>query len=514
MMDTHTLPEGWVETELGDISSYIQRGKSPKYTEISALPVINQKCVRWHGIEKEYLKYVHEEQWSKWSEERYLENLDILWNSTGTGTIGRACIYKNDLQDAVVDSHVTILRIYKEKVIPAYVFYFIMSPHIQKKIDDMQSGSTNQVELNRTAIYETQIPIAPLNEQRRIVSKIEELFSDLDQGEAALKKAQTLIATYRQSVLKAAVTGELTKDWREANKDHLESGEALLERILKTRRDEWQGRGKYKEPQAPDTTNLPKLPEGWVWVSCSQLISNIRSGSTAVPKDDPTNFPILRSSSVRPCSINYEDVRFLTEEDSNNDLNFLSDGDLLFIRLSGSLDYVGNCALVSNPILYGVQYPDRLFRAIPVNIELGSYLELFFASFLARKQIMAMAKSTAGHQRISMEAITSQVIPFPPLVEQNEIVSKVEDVFSQIAALETWCKTELARSATLRQAILKDAFSGKLVPQDLTDEPASILLERIKAEREAQSVQSKTKPKAKPKGTRGRRKKAAQLELL
>lgn len=206
------LPEGWAAATLGDIASYIQRGKSPKYTEFSELPVVNQKCVRWNGIDREHLKYIHPGQFEKWEEKRFLKEGDLLWNSTGTGTIGRAAIvHLKDKEKLVVDSHVTIVRP-GECIEPKYVHYWVMSPAVQNSIEAMQSGSTNQVELSKGAVESTPIPLPPLEQQKRIVAKIEELFSHIDAGIAALKKAKQLLKQYRQSVLKAAVTGELTRD--------------------------------------------------------------------------------------------------------------------------------------------------------------------------------------------------------------------------------------------------------------------------------------------------------------
>jgi type I restriction enzyme S subunit len=141
-----------------------------------------------------------------------------------------------------------------------YLLYYLLQAAFRHDAQHHMSGAVGQKRVPLKYLEDSQIPVPPLNEQRRIVSKIEELYSDLDEGEAALKKAQKLISTYRQSILKAAITGELTKDWREANHHRLESGEASLARLLLTRREQWRGGGKYKEPQTPDTANLPKLP--------------------------------------------------------------------------------------------------------------------------------------------------------------------------------------------------------------------------------------------------------------
>ena len=154
----------------------------------------------------------------------------------------------------------------------------------------MQTGSTNQVELTKTKVLNSSVPVPPAPEQTRLASKLDELFSQIKKGEENLKRVHALVKQYRQSVLKAAVTGELTRDWREAHGDGGESGEELLKHILEARRAAWeaaelgkmqskgkppkdhQWKQKYKEPEPPDTTDLPDLPEGWVETTVDQLI--------------------------------------------------------------------------------------------------------------------------------------------------------------------------------------------------------------------------------------------------
>ena len=163
------------------------------------------------------------------------------------------------------------------------------------------------------------------------------------------------------------------------------------------------------------------IPSSWCWVYFGELINSIRSGSTAVPTDEKSNYPILRSSSVRPLLVDLQDIRFLTVEQSLNHNNFLEEGVLLFTRLSGSLDYVGNCAIVRKLGGEKIQYPDRLFCAKLADFNLSAYSELCFANSILRKFLTKNAKSSAGHQRISIGDITGQPIPLPPLTEQKEI---------------------------------------------------------------------------------------------
>ena len=121
------LPSSWANATTGEVTEYLSRGKSPKYTDRSTLTVVNQRSIRWFGIQVEHLKYVHEGQIPEWTPERYIRDGDILWNSTGTGTIGRACLVREkDLNPPkVVDSHVTIVRVQPEVVDPRYLFAWI-----------------------------------------------------------------------------------------------------------------------------------------------------------------------------------------------------------------------------------------------------------------------------------------------------------------------------------------------------------------------------------------------------
>lgn len=480
------LPSTWATPILKDVCEYIQRGKSPKYIDNSELPVINQKCVRWNGVDVEHVKYIHPNQFSQWASERFLQDKDILWNSTGTGTIGRACLYKPVFKKTVVDSHVTILRTHKDHILPEYVFYFISSPFVQRKIEDMQSGSTNQVELGKGAIEQTSLPLAPLNEQKRIVDRIEQLFSDMDKGEELLKTVQKQLATYRQSVLKAAVTGELTKDWRKKNKKRLESGEKLLARILESRRKNWKGRGKYKELPEIDGSDLNDLPNGWAWATPAHLVDDEPNalcigpfGSNLKVEDyTDSGVPLVFVRHIRAKTFDGLKPQYVSKKKAEElSAHKVISGDILITKMG---DPPGDVCI------YPEGYPDAIITADCIRFSTQrrlldtEYLELALRSRPVQTQILGITKGVA-QQKITLENFRKVTIPLPGLEEQKQIASICDEKFSQIEALESWCAAELKRSATLRQSILKSAFSGKLVAQDPADEPASELLARIKS---------------------------------
>ena len=174
------IPDSWSWVRLNDICSYIQRGKSPKYSLIKKYPVVAQKCNQWSGFSIDKAQFIDPDTLSSYGEERILQDGDLMWNSTGLGTLGRMAIYWSSLNPyelAVADSHVTVIRAMKKFVMPQYLYYYFTSNTVQSVIEDKSDGSTKQKELATNTIKTYLVPIPPLMEQSRIISKIEQLAS-------------------------------------------------------------------------------------------------------------------------------------------------------------------------------------------------------------------------------------------------------------------------------------------------------------------------------------------------
>ena len=170
------IPDSWVWVRLIDICEYIQRGKSPKYSPIKKYPVIAQKCNQWSGFSIEKAQFIEPESITSYGRERFLQDNDLMWNSTGLGTLGRMAVYKsasNPYELAVTDSHVTVIRPLKEFISPQYLYYYFSNPTVQSVIEDQADGTTKQKELSATTVRTYLVPLPPYNEQIRIVKQIE-----------------------------------------------------------------------------------------------------------------------------------------------------------------------------------------------------------------------------------------------------------------------------------------------------------------------------------------------------
>ena len=174
------IPSIWSWVRLNDICSFIHRGKSPKYSMVKKYPVVAQKCNQWSGFSIEKAKFIEPQSISSYKEEYFLQNEDLMWNSTGLGTLGRMAIYYEELNPyelAVADSHVTVIRPYKQYIAPEYLYYYFASNTVQSVIEEKSDGSTKQKELATKTVQGYLIPLPPLAEQYRIIQRIKSVTS-------------------------------------------------------------------------------------------------------------------------------------------------------------------------------------------------------------------------------------------------------------------------------------------------------------------------------------------------
>ena len=375
------------------------------------------------------------------------------------------------------------------------------------------SDGSNVPQINNGDILPLQVPLPPLPEQHRIVAKLEELFSKLDAGVAAVRRTQALLKRYRQSVLHAAVTGELTRAWRAAHPPApAETGAALLQRIRAERRAQWEAaqvakrggqlplgegwKSKYAEPEEPDTSELPDLPEGWS-VARLDMIASLKGGITKDSKrknSESRSVPYLRVANVQRGYLDLTEIKEIeATEEAIRDLA-LQYGDVLFNE-GGDLDKLGRGWIWENQVPECI-HQNHVFRARTYLPEMASRLISYWGNSFGQLYFMRVGKQTTNLASINLSKLSEFPVPLPPLAEQAEIVREVEARISTLDNLETTLSAELKRAERLRQSLLHRAFTGRLVPQQATDEPAAALLARL---RETPT------PPAKAKAGRGRK---------
>jgi type I restriction enzyme S subunit len=349
-----------------------------------------------------------------------------------------------------------------------------------KELLENKATGTTFKEISKSKLRELSIPLPPLPEQRRIVSKIDELFSDLDVGVSSLKKAKAELARFRQSVLSHAFSGKLTEDWRQKHGNELEPTSALLERIRAERRK--NPKTKYKETPPAGSSDLPELPEGWKWTNVGEIAESMKNGIYK-PREfyNDDGVACLRMYNIEEGKIIWKNIKRMNLTKEEVEEYGLEPGDILVNRVN-SRELVGKAA----PIPLGLEKCVYESKNIRLRLQ-KEYAETKYVSYwfqiYSQKYFNRNAQQTVGMASINQEQISAMPIPLSSLQEQQLIVSEIDRRFSIIDSMEKTIDQSRIEANRLRQSILKRAFEGKLVPQDPTDEPANILLERIKKEK-------------------------------
>ena len=411
-----------------------------------------------------------------------------------------------------------------------FVFYGLR--YTAKSLAEKSTGSTFEAISGKDLRSHT-LPLPPHPEQHRIVAEIEKQFTRLDAAVEALKRVKTNLKRYRASVLKAACEGRLVPTEaalaRDEGRDY-EPADRLLARILQERRAKWEAdqlakmhaagkppndnkwKAKYREPAPPDTTNLPPLPEGWGWAALGQLSWDASYGTSEKCDYDRTGPPVLRIPNIERGQVDLTDLKFAAELAKRNVEEALAPGDLLIIRTNGSKDLIGRSAIVEKAFERPHFYASYLIRFRVAQVEpIGQWIGAIWDVPQVRSRIENLAATSAGQYNISLRKLGPLPLPLPPATEQERIIGEVERRLSVVDELEMQVEVNVKRAERLRQAILKRAFEGKLVPQDPTDEPTSVLLERIRSERHEREAGQRTIRAGKP---RGKRKSSAEQPKL
>ena len=450
------IPSSWSWARLLNVSIYIQRGKSPKYSPIKKYPVVAQKCNQWAGFSIDKAQFIEPESLSKYAIERILQDEDLRINSTGLGTLGRMAVYYaklNPYELAVADSHVTVIRLFKPFVSPLFFYFYFVSPTVQSVIEDKSDGSTKQKELSTTTVCNYLVPIPPRNEQTRIISKVTSLLPVIEKYGTQQEKLENLNRTIneqiKKSVLQEAIQGKLVPQIAEEG-----TAQKLLEQI-KAEKQKLVKEGKLKKSALNDSVifrgddnkyweksedgaicideEIPfEIPSNWAWVRLDDICSFIHRGKS--PKYSPIKkYPVVAQKCNQWTGFSIEKAKFIEPKSitSYNSEYFLQDRDLMWN--STGLGTLGRMAIyytLLNP--YELAVADSHVTVIrPYKTYIVSeYLYYYFASNTVQSVIEDKSDGSTKQKELATKTVKSYLVPLPPFAEQLRIVQKIKSVTS------------------------------------------------------------------------------------
>lgn len=493
----YSIPEHWRWVCLEQIACYVQRGKSPTYADSSATFVVSQKCIQWKGFDISVARYVDESSLKSYGKERFLQFGDLLWNSTGTGTVGRVAIYEEkESIKAVADTHVTVIRL--GNFLPRYIWCVISAPWVQARIipeheDSIVSGTTNQVELATSSVRALPIPCPPISEQKRIVTKVDELMALCDKLEAQQQERETVCELARATALQAFVDAEespaLQGAWSRvrANINILLDGErgvlAFQESLKKLSvrgllsvwtedrppideiKDDCAAlkqeyiRTKWLRKQKTGAANAgkSKYPPHWAVVpfdDVAVVIGGITKGRDLRGRS-VQSCAYLRVANVQRGFFDLAEMKYIEVPVDEIAKYRVESGDLL-ITEGGDWDKVGRTAIWEGAISECL-HQNHVFKArVPSRLLMNEWVELVFNSNVGRDYFAEASKQTTNLASINMTQLRSFPMPIPPVSEQVAILQKVKALLSLCTEIE-WQKRE---SQNIAQMLASSAVAS------------------------------------------------------
>jgi type I restriction enzyme S subunit len=461
------LPNGWVSSRLADVADVrLGRQRSPKNATGDRMrPYLRAANVKWAGLD---LSDVNEMAFTAAESQTYeLRPGDLLLGeaSGSPSEVGKPGQYQGEIEGCCFQN--TLLRVrLPDELLPDFYEHYFREQALNGRFAAGSRGVGIR-HLGAAALSDWTIPVPPSAEQERIVTAIEEAFSKLDAGEAGLRTTRQLLKRMRDAILTAAVTGRLVPQ------DPTDTPAAKLLADLGV-----------EEISPPDA---PQLPAGWCWAELGDTAFDSGYGTSVKCSHDADGPGVLRIPNIRAGRVDLTDLKRAPASATLNDSLLLAPGDLLIIRTNGSQDLIGRCAAVTASL--GCSFASYLIRfRLRTDLLDGSFASLQLSAQWWRRRLESSAASSAGQYNLSLRGLAPTPIALPPLEEQVRIVAEVERQFSFVEACERAVDVGLARASGLRRSVLKAAFEGLLVPQDPSDEPGTVLLERIRAERSVQPV--------------------------
>jgi type I restriction enzyme, S subunit len=457
------LPSGWALATTDALFTFVtsgSRGWARYYSEEGA-PFIRVGNLRRASITPDLtdLQRVTPPAGAEGTRTQVLPD-DILISITAD--LGRVALMTDVKEATYINQHVALARPVKE-INARYVAWYLSSDMAQQQWGKHQRGVT-KLGLGLDDIRSVEIPIAPLAEQERIVAAVEEQFTRLDAGVAALEQVKQKLKRMRDAIRFAATLGRLVPQ----DPDD-EPAANLIARVNPT--------GRFRGSK-PLPSNLGSLPSGWSWALMGSLAQRVTVGHVGPMKDEyiDAGIPFLRSQNVREDRFDPSGLRFISPSFHDSlSKSRLKPGDLVIVR-SGN---VGTACVIPDS-LGEANCADLVIVQKPVALD-PNYAALYMNS-LARSRVRA-GRVGVALTHFNTQSVAELPVPVPPMGEQRRIVAKAQRLISVVDSLEADLIEGMRKASALRSSVLASAFSGRLVDQNPTEEPASVLLERITAGR-------------------------------
>ncbi|WP_188260215.1 restriction endonuclease subunit S [Azospirillum tabaci] len=490
-MSEGELPVGWATAQIGDLPApeansltdgpFGSKLKSTHYVAsgVRVVRLGNIGVGTFNDIDRAYIEESHYQELKKHA----IGPGDLVVAALAE-PVGRCCEIPKDIGPALVKADCLRFKP-TQHIEPRFVMHWLNSPIGRKAVEELTHG-IGRLRINIQDLKKAPIPLAPQAEQRRIVEKIEALTARSRRAREALDALPALIDRYRQSILAAAFRGDLTADWREAHPE-VETATAFLAR----------NGVRGEEVEAED---IPvKLPETWRWARLSD-VAEVKGG-LAKGKKRPAgvaleSVPYLRVANVQRGFLDLSQVKEIEATAEEVEQLRLRRGDILFNE-GGDRDKLGRGWVWSGEIDRCI-HQNHVFRARLLSAEINPFLISHFGNTFGQKYFFGEGKQSVNLASISLSKLKAFPVPVIPPAEQVVLCARIEEALRRVEVFRAAWRSVSERLPALDQSILAKAFRGELVPQDPDDEPASVLLERIRAE----SVAAGEKPR------RGRARKA------
>jgi type I restriction enzyme S subunit len=484
------LPDGWVWARLGELGRWSGGGTPSK----SNATFWTNGTVPWISP-KDMKQDIVGDSPDRITTEAIAGSTTKLVPANSILMVVRSGILNHTFPVAVSDREVTINQDMRALIpfegIDARYVSFVLKRLQRHILDECSKDGTTVASVETNRLEGILVPIAPAAEQRRIVARIDELFTEIADGETVLTRVRDDLDTWRRALLKAAVTGELTREWREINSSN-ETGRDVIERLrqaITTTVGSLARRIRRTAVQDDiDLAQLPELPDGWSWSRVGE-IGHVTGGLTKNPDraSATQKLPYLRVANVQYGELDLANVHEIGVGDSELGRVLLRANDLLVVEGNGSVDQIGRCALWSGEI-HRCVHQNHIIKVRFGDSKIAHWAFHWLMSPHGRQLVIRVASSTSGLHTLSISKIEALPIPVSPTAELEKILHVLAEEADDEGTIEVELEEANKSLSPLRQAVLKAAFEGRLVNQSPRDEPADQMLGLLGEQRNAASL--------------------------